>query len=234
MNAQQTIRSFAAAVAFAALAIPAAASADGMPSYASGAGETIHGTISSVPGKYDVYVRDDRGFTDHVALHDGTVINPTGITLGSGQTVTITGHNAGSVFRADEIDTPYGGDPATYGDAPSAYPAYGYAYAPYPYAYGYPGYGYGYGYPYGVSLGFYFGGGYGRYGYGPYRGGGFYGHGYYGHGYSGHGYSGPGSNRGGYGRGSYGAPVSHGSSGRTGSISHSSGGSTRGGGGGHR
>jgi hypothetical protein len=247
MNIQQTIRSFAAAAAFAALVAPISAPADGLPSYAAKAGETIHGTISSVPGRYDVYVRDDRGFMDHVALHDGTIINPSGQELGSGETVTITGHNGGSVFQADEIDTEYaGGDP---GSSDGSQYAYGpYADAPYGYGYDYPGYGYGYpgygyGYPgfYGLSFGFNFGGGYrhyrpgGGYGYGH----GFNGHGSNGHGFSGHSFSGSGAfsrgssgagsfSRGAAGRGSFGAS-SFGRGGSSGSF----GGGSRGALGGH-
>jgi hypothetical protein len=81
-----------------------------------------------------VYVRDDRGFTDRVQLRDGTIINPTGLTLSRGQTVTIHGVSNGPVFDAAQIDTPYN---KTYAYAA---PAYGPVYPPYPY---YP-YGYGY------------------------------------------------------------------------------------------
>jgi hypothetical protein len=64
-----------------------------------------------------------------VSLHDGTIINPTGLTLAPGEAVTIEGQPAGGTFVANEIDTPYG---------------YAYAY-PYPVyrAYPYPVYGFG-------------------------------------------------------------------------------------------
>jgi len=212
------ICSFAAVAAFVTLTPALVASADSLPTYATAEGETIHGTVSSVPGKYDVYVRDDRGFTDHVVLHDGTVINPTGLALGAGETVTILGRTDGRVFRADEVDTAYSGDSEAYGnsgpeDGYAPYPAYGDG----PYVDGYP-YGYGYGYPgfYGGSVGIYFGGGRGGYyghgysGYGSYG----YGHGSYGHGSYGHGSYGQGS----YGHGSYGrGGMSGGSFGRGGS-----------------
>jgi hypothetical protein len=101
------------------------------PSYAT-TEETIRGRIAAFDGKYDLQIRDDRGFIDKVRLHDGTVINPTGLRLTTGQAVTVLGHNAGSSFDANEIDTPY----ASYG-----VPIYGYP-APY------------YGYPYAIGIGF--------------------------------------------------------------------------------
>jgi hypothetical protein len=77
-----------------------------LPSYASGE-EEIHGRISQIGGKYQISVRDDRGFIDSVMLHDGTIINPTGLTLQSGQAVSILGHTDGKNFDANEVDTPY-------------------------------------------------------------------------------------------------------------------------------
>ncbi|MGP6157490.1 MAG: hypothetical protein ACLPYS_08290 [Vulcanimicrobiaceae bacterium] len=96
-----------------ALSLPAAAFAQSAaqaapPSYAQRTGEeTIHGRIASIDGKYDVQVRDERGYVDRVRLHDGTIINPTGLTLAPGMDVSIIGHNAGGTFDANEIDTPY-------------------------------------------------------------------------------------------------------------------------------
>jgi hypothetical protein len=84
--------------------------------------EAIHGRISSFDGKYHIEVRDDRGFIDNVELHQGTVINPTGLSLQPGMLVTIMGYNRGHVFAAQEIDTPY----QTYGPVPMVYP-YGYS-----------------------------------------------------------------------------------------------------------
>ena len=43
--------------------------------------ETIHGRVVSFDGGYSLQVHDDRGFIDNVRLHQGTIINPTGITL---------------------------------------------------------------------------------------------------------------------------------------------------------
>lgn len=125
----------AAAVLLLSLAsAPSVALAQGqMPSYALRHVETIKGTISNFDGQWTMYVRDDRGYIDRVSLHQGTIINPTGIRLSPGFRVTIAGHTAGSTFVADEIDTPY--------------QTYGYAY-PYYYPYGY------YPYPYAVRLGF--------------------------------------------------------------------------------
>jgi hypothetical protein len=106
------------------------------PSYAT-QDEQIHGRIASFDGRYDLQVRDDRGFLDHVRLHDGTIINPIGLTLAPGMIVSIDGFNAGPVFEANEIDTPY-----TY-------------YGGVPYYLGHPWWYWG---P-SVSLGFFFGGG---------------------------------------------------------------------------
>jgi hypothetical protein len=102
------------------------------PSYAT-TEEHLSGRISSFDGKYQLQIRDDRGFIDNVTLHDGTIINPRGLRLSTGQSVTVLGHNAGKTFAANEIDTPY----ANYG-----VPVYGYA-----------GYPYGPG-PYAVGIGF--------------------------------------------------------------------------------
>jgi hypothetical protein len=95
----------------------------------------IHGRIATYDGRFDLTVRDERGFIDNVRLRQGTVINPIGITLAPGMVVSILGSNAGAFFAATEVDTPY----TFYGGVP--------------YYYGYPWYAYG---P-PVSLGFYFG-----------------------------------------------------------------------------
>jgi hypothetical protein len=125
----RTLRIFAAALGIAAFTAPLAALAQQTPaappagpppSYARPAAngeETIHGRIQSFDGKYHVNVLDDRGFTDSVDLHQGTVINPTGLSLQPGMAVTIMGYNHGRTFAANEIDTPY----ASYGFVP-AYP----------------------------------------------------------------------------------------------------------------
>jgi hypothetical protein len=119
-------------------AVPASAQPERLPSYASGE-EIIRGRVAAVDGKYHLQLRDERGYVDSVTLHDGTIINPTGLRLSPGQSVTIMGHSTGKTFAANEIDTPY----ASYG-----YPAYAYAYPPYgyyPYRYrAYPAYGFGF------------------------------------------------------------------------------------------
>jgi len=120
----------------------------GQPSYAT-QDEAIHGRIVSFDGAYALQVRDDRGFIDNVQLHQGTIINPTGLTLAPGMVVAIHGYNAGGYFAANEVDTPY----TLYGAVPY--------YSGHPWYYWGPS----------VSLGFFFGTG------GWWRGG--YGHGYY-------------------------------------------------------
>lgn len=157
----------AALSAAVALALPAVAGAqNGYPSYAVASQQNVKGTISGFNGQYTVFVQDEKGYTDNVQLHDGTVINPTGIRLQEGMKVTIYGYANGSVFQAYRIDTQY---PANYGYG-GGYPNGGYGgYGGYPYG-GYGGYPYGggYGYPYG---GYGYGYPYGGYGYGyPYGG----------------------------------------------------------------
>ena len=91
------------------LVAPLAASAQDVPSYAeshSGV-ERIQGRIADFDGHYSLEVRDERGFIDRVQIHDGTIINPTGITLTPGMVVSIIGENDGDYFSGDEIDTPY-------------------------------------------------------------------------------------------------------------------------------
>jgi hypothetical protein len=145
------------AAALTAFVLPATAQAQGIPSYAKGSAsgdETIQGRIASVDSKDHITVHDERGFIDDVSLHNGTVINPTGLPLAAGQLVRIYGHAAGSTFAAVEIDT-------RYGDAANApdYPYYPYAYYPYPY------WGYGWGWGWGIGVGFGFrGGGFGFHG----------------------------------------------------------------------
>jgi len=115
------------------------------PSYARPAApgeDRIEGTITAFDGRYDLHVRDDHGYVDSVRMRQGTIINPTGITLLPGMRVTVYGTNGGSVLLANEIDTPY-----------QSYGAYPYPYA-YPYAYPWVGY------PWGLSFGFRFGGPY--------------------------------------------------------------------------
>jgi hypothetical protein len=140
----------AATLAIAGLLLPAMASAQyappgqqpygqpypqpyGQPSYAQPQDETIHGRIYSINATFSITVTDDNGYMDNVELHQGTIINPTGLTLAPGMEVTIIGYSNGSVFEANEIDTPY-----TY-SGPAPVPIY---YGP---GWWYPGYTYGYG-----------------------------------------------------------------------------------------
>ena len=155
MNSIATIAGKAALSAAMALSLAVPALAQAMPSYAVPDGpqaaappqrpsyavneEKIVGRISSIPGKYDIEVRDSRGFIDRVHLHDGTVINPTGLRLATGMSVQVYGVNRGSAFEANVIDTRY----ITYGSAYGPYP-YGpyYGYAPWQFSIG-VGFGWG-------------------------------------------------------------------------------------------
>jgi hypothetical protein len=99
---------FIAALAAAALITPSIASAQDFASSAdNGANQQIQGTISSIDGTWNLTVNDANGYSDNVALHQGTIINPTGLTLEDGMNVTIDGYPDGSTFDAIEIDTPY-------------------------------------------------------------------------------------------------------------------------------
>jgi hypothetical protein len=166
IRSRSALRSLLVVAALASVGLPALAQDGSMPSYAQRE-DTIQGTISRVDGAYTVYVRDKRGYVDHVTLRDGTVINPTGLKLQPGQSVTVYGFAQGSTFVANEIDTPYSSYGYGYGAPPP--PSYYYPYAyPYPYPYPYPYY-YGYPYPYyGVRIGVVFGPHYPYYRY-PYR-----------------------------------------------------------------
>jgi len=129
------------------------------PSYAN-AEEHIDGTVASVEGPYKIHVHDDRGYADDVTLHEGTVINPTGLKLSAGQRIHVTGRADGGTFDANEIDTPYSIEPPTdeyaYGVDAYPYPYYGYSYDYYPYS---PFFG-------GLGFGFFFDRGFDRGGFG--------------------------------------------------------------------
>jgi hypothetical protein len=101
-----------AALAALTLAAPIAAQAQVAPSYAQGPSvatteEDVHGRVVNFDGAYSLTVRDERGFIDNVQLHQGTIINPTGLTLAPGMIVNVLGFDAGGYLAANEIDTPY-------------------------------------------------------------------------------------------------------------------------------
>lgn len=102
---------FLAAIAALVVATPLAVQAQEYPSYAQPEAVTqddqVHGRIVSFDGQYSLQVRDERGFIDNIELHQGTIINPTGLTLEPGMVVSIDGYNAGPYLAANEIDTPY-------------------------------------------------------------------------------------------------------------------------------
>jgi hypothetical protein len=93
-------------VASAVGATASQAMAQTAPTYAT-QDQQIHGRVISFDGAYTLKVRDDQGYVDTVELHQGTIINPTGITLSPGMVVSVDGYNAGSFFAANEVDTPY-------------------------------------------------------------------------------------------------------------------------------
>lgn len=202
-------RMFAAVLAILALLVaPVTARAQALPSYGRptpiSQEQTISGRITSVDSTFHLTVQDDRGFLDSVQLHQGTIINPTGLTLAPGMSVTIIGFPSGSSFDANQIDTPY-----TY-SGPAPTPVY------YGAGWWYPGFAYGYGPAFSLSLAF----GYGGYHYArtPFYGHAFFGFpgvavgvGFYGAPYYRGGYYGAPYYHGGYYHGGYyGAPYYHG------------------------
>jgi hypothetical protein len=88
----------------ATLAIPLAASAAMTDNNTST--QMVSGVIRSIDGKYGLTVRDNSGSLDSVALHKGTIINPTGADLRQGLAVTIVGRADGRSFDADTINAP--------------------------------------------------------------------------------------------------------------------------------
>jgi hypothetical protein len=177
-----------AASAVFALAAPVAVQAQEVPSYASTQADDqqIRGRVVGFDGGYNLSVRDDNGYVDNVQLHDGTIINPTGITLAPGMVVSVVGYNAGQAFDANEIDTPYTFDDGVpyYAGQPWTYygPSFdlGFFFGNIGWWHGGGGWG-GYGRSYGYGRGYGYGYGYGHGAYG-------YGHGGFGNGY-GHGYN---------------------------------------------
>jgi hypothetical protein len=103
------VKLFMTAIAVLTLLASGAANAQA-PSYAQAPVNDdvqVRGRIVNFDGEYGLTVRDERGFLDNVRLHQGTIINPTGITLAPGMIVSIIGYNAGDYLDANEVDTPY-------------------------------------------------------------------------------------------------------------------------------
>ena len=94
-----TPRLLGAAIAAAALITPAIASAQYDPSYTTNdqgdQNQQIQGTVSAINGTWNITVADANGYSDSIELRQGTVINPTGLTLEPGMNVTIDGYADG-------------------------------------------------------------------------------------------------------------------------------------------
>jgi hypothetical protein len=106
-HANPTLRRLASSALIAsALALPVAARADTNAYAMRTAEQTVHGVITSIDGRYGLTVRDDRSETDRVTLHQGTIIDPTGLQLSPGMQVTITGHPGSATFDVNRIDAP--------------------------------------------------------------------------------------------------------------------------------
>jgi hypothetical protein len=129
-----TPRLLGAAIVAAALITPGFASAQDAMAYSSDGNQQIQGTIAAINGTWNITVHDANGYADSVELHQGTIINPTGLTLEPGMNVTIDGYADGPNFEAMEIDTPYqyqGPAPvAVYYGPGSWYPGYATGWGP--------------------------------------------------------------------------------------------------------
>jgi hypothetical protein len=128
-----TKRLLGAAIISAALITPALASAQDFADN-SGGNQQIQGTVAGINGTWNITVNDVNGYADSVQLEQGTIINPTGLTLEPGMSVTIDGYADGPNFDALEIDTPYQYDGpapvAVYYGPGSWYPGYASGWGP--------------------------------------------------------------------------------------------------------
>jgi hypothetical protein len=102
----RNVAAIAAACCAAATLCARAAVADTLPTYST-MEDSVKGYIVSIDGKFALTIRDAKGYLDHVALHQGTIILPRGLRLQPGMPVTIYGSSGGSVFQANEVETPY-------------------------------------------------------------------------------------------------------------------------------
>ena len=82
------VASAALAATFAVAALPLGASAQAED-------QQIQGTVQSINSTFNITVLDSNGNLDNVELHQGTVINPTGLTLAPGMNVTVDGYDDG-------------------------------------------------------------------------------------------------------------------------------------------
>jgi hypothetical protein len=102
VKAPALLPALAAAVAFVAVPSFAMAQYDRGPGPSQGyeRRNEIRGVVDSF-SPYNLYVNNGQ----HVILHNGTVINPTGITLRHGMRVRVLGHwGRDGAFHANEID----------------------------------------------------------------------------------------------------------------------------------
>jgi hypothetical protein len=99
-------RLIASAAIVAALVLPVGAYADTVGYATPSDHQVVRGVITSINGKYGLTVQDGEGFLDSVTMHQGTIINPTGLQLEPGMRVAIAGHADGTTFDANRIDGP--------------------------------------------------------------------------------------------------------------------------------
>lgn len=139
MNA--IIQKYFRPVASAALAVTFAVAAPLAASAQQAEDQQLQGTVQSINSTFNITVLDSNGNLDNVELHQGTVIDPTGLTLAPGMNVTVDGYADGSQFDANVIQTPY-----QY-QGPAPVPVY---YGP---GWWYPGFQYGYGPSFSLFIG---------------------------------------------------------------------------------
>jgi len=82
MNSSLALQVIAATAVIAAIPIAASAAVPGQ--------EQLKGTVTAFNGKYSLHIENTKSKNvDAVQLHQGTIINPTGLTLRPGMKVTI-------------------------------------------------------------------------------------------------------------------------------------------------
>jgi hypothetical protein len=114
-------RFLGSAALVAILGVPAGANAASVHAAAKPDTMTIRGVVSAIDGKWTLTVHDDRNFIENIALHPGTVIEPTGLRLEPGMRVSVLGYQDNANFDADKILGPVNAQPTPHADgAPSA------------------------------------------------------------------------------------------------------------------
>jgi hypothetical protein len=99
-------RLMSSAAIVAALVLPLGTEADAQNAPAASGNDTIQGVIKTINGRYGLTVTDNGGGLEGVTMHQGTIINRSGLRLATGMLLIIVGHRDGSTFDANKIDAP--------------------------------------------------------------------------------------------------------------------------------